>query len=295
MILAQMFGSSALVWDGVSMLPASLDPKLKKGAERGASVLAVGDEVGIGRSDDGGLSIVSVAPRRTYLGRYGGQNREPQVIAANAERAVIVSSADEPPFRPGLVDRWALLALRGGLTPFLVLNKVDLVSVDEGERMIAEAAVPLSYMLGSAKTGSGMEELRESLHGTTSVFVGHSGVGKSTILRRLLPGTPITTAEVSGKSGKGRHTTTSAKLYPLPGGGHVIDTPGVRSVSLGETTTEERAAIFPEIRDAGSCRFSSCTHRVEPGCAVLEGVRNGTIPEQVYARYRKLLVETEVA
>jgi ribosome biogenesis GTPase len=174
-----------------------------------------------------------------------------------------------------------------------VLNKVDLVSVEEAERMIAEAAVPLSYMLGSAKTGSGMEELRESLRGTTSVFVGHSGVGKSTILKRLLPGTEIATGAVSGKSGKGRQTTTSAKFYPLPGGGHVIDTPGVRSVSLGETTTAEYASVFPEIRDAGPCRFSSCTHRVEPGCAVLEGVRNGTIPENVYARYRKLLVETE--
>ncbi len=294
MILAQMFGPSALVWDGASLLPASLDPKLKKEAGRGASVLAVGDEVEVAKNGDGTVSIVAVAPRRTRLGRSTGENREPQVIAANAERAVIISSADEPPFRPGLVDRWALLAYRGGLTPFLVLNKVDLVSEDEAERMIAEAAVPLSHMLGSAKTGTGMEELRETLRGTTSVFVGHSGVGKSTILRRLLPEQTIATGEVSGKSGKGRHTTTSAKLYPLPGGGHVIDTPGVRSVSLGETTTAETAAVFPEIRDAGPCRFSSCTHRVEPGCAVLEGVRNGSIPEQVYARYRKLLHETEL-
>jgi ribosome biogenesis GTPase len=288
-----MFGPSALVWDGVSLLPASLDPKLRKEAGRGASVLAVGDEVEIAKAGDGTISIVSVAPRRTHLGRSSGENRDVQVVAANVERAVIIASADDPPFRPGLVDRWALLALRGGLTPFLVLNKVDLVSVDEAERMIAEAAVPLSYMLGSAKTGSGMEELRESLTGTTSVFVGHSGVGKSTILKRLLPGTEIATGAVSGKSGKGRQTTTSAKFYPLPGGGHVIDTPGVRSVSLGETTTAEYASVFPEIRDAGSCKFSSCTHRMEPGCAVLEGVRNGTIPENVYARYRKLLVETE--
>ncbi len=293
MILAQMFGPSALVWDGVSLLPASLDPKLKKEAGRGSSVVAVGDEVEVATNGQGGLSIVAVAPRRTHLGRSSGENRVPQVIAANAERAVIVSSADEPPFRAGLVDRWALLAHRGGLTPFLILNKVDLVTVAQAEKMIADAAVPLSYMLGSAKTGAGMEELRESLRGTTSVFVGHSGVGKSSILRQLLPGTEITTGEISGKSGKGKHTTTSAKLYPLPGGGHVIDTPGVRSVSLGETSTAEAASIFPEIRDAGRCRFSSCTHRMEPGCAVLEGVRTGAVPESVYARYRKLLLETE--
>ncbi len=294
MILAQMFGPSALVWDGKEILPAALDPKLRKEAGRGTSVVAVGDEVETERGKDGALSITAVAARRTHLSRAGGEGREAQVIAANIERAVIVSSADEPPFRPGLVDRWALLAHRGGLTPFLVLNKVDLVSREEAERMIAEAAVPLSHMLGSAKTGSGMDELRESLQGSSSVFVGHSGVGKSTILRRLLPGTTIVTGEVSGKTGKGRQTTTSSKLYPLPGGGYVIDTPGVRSVSLGNITPAETASLFPEIRDVGPCRFSTCTHRTEPGCSVLAGVRDGSIPENVYARYRKLLLETEV-
>ena len=294
MILAQMFGSSAIVWDGTSMIPAALDPKLKRGAPRGQSVLAVGDEVETSRSGAGALSIVAVAPRRSHLGRSTGENKEPQVIAANAERAVIISSASEPPFRAGLVDRWALLAHRGGLTPFLILNRVDLVSVTEAEQMIADAAVPLSYMLGSAKTGTGMEELRESLRGATSVFVGHSGVGKSSILRRLLPGTEIATGELSGKSGKGKHTTTSAKLYPLPGGGHVIDTPGVRSVVLGETHASEAASVFREIAEAEPCRFRECTHRMEPGCSVLAGLQNGSVPAIVYQRYRKLLEEADV-
>src|SRR5262245_17414139 len=197
MILAQMFGPSALVWDGSSLLQASLDPKLKKGTGRG-NVIAVGDEVGIVRNGDGAISIVAVAPRRTHLARSEG--RDLQVIAANAERAVIVSSAAEPPFRPGLVDRWALLAHRGGLEPFLVLNKVDLVTEDEAERMIADAAVPLSHMTSSAKTGSGIDSLLESLRGTTSVLVGHSGVGKSSILRRLLPDQEIATGTLSEKS-----------------------------------------------------------------------------------------------
>ena len=289
-----MFGPSALVWDGSSFLQASLDPKLKKESGRGQSVLAVGDEVEVARSADGSLSIVAIAPRRTHLARSGGENRDTQVVAANADRAVIVASADEPPFRPGLVDRWALLAHRGGLEPFLVLNKVDLVTLDEAERMIAEAAVPLSHTVSSAKTGAGIDTLRATLRGRTSVFVGHSGVGKSSILKRLLPGTEIVTATVSEKSGKGKHTTTSARLYPLPEGGHIIDTPGVRSVALGETSAAETGALFPEIREAGSCRFNTCTHRVEPGCSVLEGVRRGTIPGNVYARYRKLLEEVEV-
>ena len=294
MILAQMFGSSAVVWDGAAFLPASLDPKLKKTAGRGQSVLAVGDQVETSRSGNGALTIVAVAPRQTHLARAAAEGRDMQVVAANAERAVIVSSADEPPFRPGLVDRWALLAHRGGLTPFLVLNKVDLVTIEEAERMIEEAAVPLSHMVSSAKTGAGIGELRATLSGRRSVFVGHSGVGKSSILRQLFPDLTIETAAVSGKTGKGKHTTTSARLYPLPEGGYVIDTPGVRSVSLGETSTAETAAIFPEIRDAGDCKFNTCTHRMEPGCAVLEGVRQGSIPAHVYARYRKLLEEMEV-
>ncbi|HXF58605.1 MAG TPA: ribosome small subunit-dependent GTPase A [Candidatus Saccharimonadales bacterium] len=294
MILAQMFGPSALVWDGTSLLPATLDPKLKKSAGRGHSLLAVGDEVETARAADGVLSIVAIAPRRTQLARAGGDGRDAQVVAANAERAVIISSADEPPFRPGLVDRWALLAYRGGLEPFLVLNKVDLVTVEQAERMIEEAAVPLSHTVSSAKTGAGIEELHASLRGKTSVFVGHSGVGKSSILRRLFPDLVIETATVSEKSGKGKHTTTSARLYPLPEGGHVIDTPGVRSVALGTTTVAETGAVFPEIREAGPCRFGNCTHRMEPGCSVLEGVRQGSIPENVYARYRKLLEEVEV-
>ena len=293
MILAQMFGPSATVWDGEALLPAALDPKLKKEAGRGSSVLAVGDEVETERNSKGELSIVSVAKRRTYLARAGGDGKEAQVIAANAERAVIVSSVQEPPFRPGLVDRWALLAYRGGLDPFLVMNKVDLVTRDEAQRSIAEAALPLPHMLVSAKVGDGMDELSESLRDRTSVFVGHSGVGKSSILRHVIPGIEILTGELSGKSGKGRHTTTSSKLYILPGGGHVIDTPGVRSVSLGVTSTAETASLFPEIRDADGCRFTSCTHRAEPGCSVLAGVRDGSIPESVYARYRKLLLETE--
>jgi len=294
MILAQMYGATAVVWDGTSFLPASLDPKLKKTGRRGQNILAVGDEVETSPSGDGAITIVAVGPRRTHLSRQSGDGRDTLVLAANAERAVIVSSADEPRFSPGLVDRWALLAHRGGLEAFLVLNKVDLVSEEEAERMIEEAAVPLSHTISSAKTGAGIDSLRASLIGRQSVFVGHSGVGKSSILRRLFPGVEIEIGEVSGKSGKGKHTTTSARLYPLPEGGHVIDTPGVRSVALGETSAAETGSLFPEIRDAGPCKFSTCTHRMEPGCAVLAGLKQGTIPENVYARYRKLLEEVEV-
>jgi len=294
MILAQMFGSSALVWDGTDMLPASLGPKLRSKSRNAPNVLAVGDSVEVARDAEGALSIVSIAPRRTYLARAGGEGREPQIVAANAEQAVIVTSAAEPPFRPGLVDRWALLAHRGGISPMLCLNKADLVAREEAEAMIADAAIPLPFVLVSAKAGTGIDELKETIQGITSVFVGHSGVGKSSLLRRLIPEEQIATGTLSEKSGKGRHTTSSARLYRLPEGGLVIDTPGVRSVALGGTGPAEVASVFPEIQDAPPCRFSSCTHRMEPGCSVLAGVQTGAIPENVYARYRKLLLEVFV-
>lgn len=290
-----MFGKSALVWDGARLWSASLAAKLKSRAGRGAPVPAVGDYVDVERDGAGGLSVVSIAPRRNYLARAAGHGGEAQVVAANADLVAIVSSAAEPPFRPGLVDRWALLAHRGGMAPLLCLNKVDLVGCADAEGMLAVEAIPLPYVLVSAKTGFGIDELRGRLAHRTSVLVGHSGVGKSSLLRHLVPEEQIATGELSEKSGKGRHTTTSVRLYRLPEGGLVIDTPGVRSVPLGETSAAEVAGLFPEIRDAAPCRFSSCTHRVEPGCSVLAGLRSGSLSESVYARYRKLLLEAELS
>ena len=294
MIVAQVFGATAMLWDGGSRVEAALAKRLKMDADRRTTILAVGDEVDVERDARGTLQIVSVSPRRTYLSRATGDQGGVQVIAANAEQAVIVSSVAEPPFRPGLVDRWALLAFRGGMTPYLCVNKVDLLTPEEVEREIGSAAAPLPHVLVSARTGAGVKELHDLLRGRMTVLVGHSGVGKSSLLHKIIPEEEISTGEVSAKNLKGRHTTTSSRLYHLPEGGIVIDTPGVRSVSLGQTTAQEVAEIFAEIRDAPRCRFRECTHRMEPGCSVLAGVEAGEIPRQIHARYLKLLLEAEV-
>ena len=247
------------------------------------------------RSDSGPLRVIGVAPRRTYLERSTSDSRgRTQIIAANATQVVIVSSLAEPPFRPGLVDRWGLLARRGGIAPILCLNKVDLGTHEEAERAIAEAAIPLTAVTVSAESGSGIDRLRALVTGRTSVFVGHSGVGKSSLLRRLIPDAEAAVGSVSAKNRKGRHTTTSSRLYALPEGGIVIDTPGVRSVLLGHTDIGEVAAVFTEIAEAPACRFRTCTHRSEPGCSVLAGLDSGAVPKLVYARYRRLLEEVEV-
>lgn len=284
------------LWDGHGIQEAVLARQLKTGAGGyHSNPLAVGDEVEVERGDSGALRVTAVAPRRTFLERATSDSRgRTQIIAANATQVVIVSSLAEPPFRPGLVDRWGLLARRGGITPVLCLNKVDLGTHEEAERAIAEAAIPLEAVTVSAASGSGIDRLRELVADTTSVLVGHSGVGKSSLLRQLIPNADAATGEVSAKNRKGRHTTTSGRLYPLPEGGILIDTPGVRSVLLGQTEVAEVAAVFAEIAESPPCKFRTCTHRTEPGCSVLAGLESGAVPSQVYARYRRLLEEAEV-
>jgi len=284
------------LWNGSEVRGAVLARNLKTGRDdRHTNAIAVGDEVEVEDSGPGALRVVARRPRRSFLERAtGDRDGKTQVVAANAARAVIVSSVAEPPFRPGLVDRWALLARRGGMTPVLCLNKSDLATPEEAARAIAEAAIPLEAVTVSATTGAGIDRLQAMLAHSVSVLVGHSGVGKSTVLRCLVPGADALTGEISAKNRKGRHTTASARLYALPEGGVVVDTPGVRSVPLGHTEPSEVAAVFAEIANAPPCRFRSCTHRSEPGCSVLAGLEEGTIPEVVYTRYRKLLEEARI-
>ncbi|HET9252313.1 MAG TPA: ribosome small subunit-dependent GTPase A [Candidatus Eisenbacteria bacterium] len=284
------------LWTGRELVEAVLAGQLKSAVDRRhTNLLAVGDEVDTEPGQSNPYRVVSLRERRTRLERPTNDPRgRTQVIAANATHVVIVSSIAEPAFRPGLVDRWGLLARRGGLHPILCLNKTDLGTAEDVAHALEEAAVPFDHVCVSARAGDGIERLREILIGTTTVFVGHSGVGKSSLLHALLPDIDAQTGELSVKSGKGKHTTTSARLYHLPEGGMLIDTPGVRSVSLGRAEASEVAAVFAEIADAPPCRFRTCTHRAEPGCSVLEGLESGTVPKIVYHRYRRLLEEVEV-
>lgn len=291
--MLQVFGITALLWDGRSIREATLAGRLKLGFDRSRThPLAVGDEVTLEEGTQ--PRIVAVEPRRTRLERAatGSRGRDlTQVIAANADQTMIVSSFDDPPFRPGLVDRWTLLALRGGMEPVLCLNKVDLGTLEAAHQVVREACIPLDTLYVSAKSDEGLDALRARLEGRSTVLVGHSGVGKSSLLRRLIPDADAATGELSARTRKGRHTTTSSRLYMLPGGGLLIDTPGVRSVVLGATSADEVAGVFGEIAHAAACRFRPCSHRTEPGCSVLAGLETGAVPRVVYQRYRKLLDE----
>jgi ribosome biogenesis GTPase len=234
-----------------------------------ANAVAVGDEVSYLAQGDPPFVLTEVEPRRTWLGR-SRRGREEQVICANVDQAVVVASAGCPPFKPRLVDRYLISAGQGGLRPLLVLNKTDLVGAGEPEALLEPyRSLGLVTVACSALTGEGFTELENVLRGSLSVLVGQSGVGKSSLLNRLIPGLALRIAEVYGSLGKGRHTTSTSTMYSFPFGGAVVDTPGIRSFSLHEPTAEVVASFFPEIvAAAAACRFADCRHRGDQGCAM---------------------------
>jgi ribosome biogenesis GTPase len=232
--------------------------------------------------------IAAIAPRRTVLARAdpGNPHRE-RVIAANVEMLVIVAAIEDPPFRPGLVDRYLIAAARGGVQPILCINKIDLCSdtaiADRITDIWREMGVPV--VLCSTKTGEGIADVRDLLAGSLAVLAGHSGVGKSSLLNALADELHARTGALSESTRKGRQTTTSARLYELRNGARIIDTPGIRELGLGRVTLAELKLAFTDFA-AFHCRFRDCSHRAEPDCGVRASVESGAIAK---ARYRSWL------
>ncbi len=257
-------------------------------AQRGASV-APGDRVLI-EEIEGSPWVRAVAPRRTKLSRPAMEHAESdeQVFAANVDVLVVVAAAAKPAFKPGLVDRYLIAAEVGGVEPVCCLNKIDLVSKEPAE-LQAYRDLGVKVILTSCETGTGIAELRAALSGRTSVFAGHSGVGKSSLLNALQPDLDLETREISEATKKGKHTTTTAKLFQLDDGIRIIDTPGIRALGLWEVSPEAVAYYFPEIAErAAGCKFRDCTHTHEPKCAVREAVETGGISRHRFESFRRI-------
>jgi len=273
---------------------ATLRGRVKRQVRIGDRVVA-GDRVLVllPPGEEGG-TIESVLPRERQLLRRGLHARKARVVAANVDRALVVVSPAEPEVRLDLVDRFLVLAEVSGVPPALVVNKVELPGVEPRVRGMEELYRRIGYpvLLTSVPDRRGMEPLRELLASGITAVMGPSGVGKSSLLNALEPGLQLRTAEVSGRDGRGRHTTVSARLLPLSGGGAVVDTPGFSDASLWEVEARELAEAFPEFRSlAHGCRFRGCTHTHEPGCRVLEGVEAGEVDPRRLESYRSLLQE----
>lgn len=277
------------VFDGVQERECLIPPQI---AVRQKSALAVGDRV-LTEMADGVCRLAGIAARKTVLSRPDPINAHRQrLIAANVDRVIHVVSIKAPPLRPRLIDRYLIAIQRGGAQPVICVNKIDLV--DEHERRTQLAVLdpyrrlPVPVIAVSTRSGEGLDELRDLARGHFCALVGHSGVGKSSILNALDERLQIATGELH-RRGTGRHTTTSSTLHDLGDSTWIIDTPGIREFGLWDLDPATLRDYFPEFSEPGeSCKFNDCTHLHEPGCEVKEQVEAGTLNRARYETYVRL-------
>jgi len=249
--------------------------------------IAVGDEVEVDltAAEDAGW-ILRMFPRRTKLSRRPSVGYPEQVLVSNADTLLMVASMRTPPFRGGLVDRLLVAASCGGLEPVLILSKADLATSDEISP-IENLYSSLGYtiLVTSIPESRGLESLRDLLQNRTTVLSGHSGVGKSSLIKALFPDWEIRIGRISNKSGKGRHTTRLAEMFRIPIGGFIVDTPGIRELEPLVTANELDSHFVEFVPYLGQCKFKVCTHIHEPQCLIKDAVTSKKITEQRYKSY----------
>lgn len=267
---------------------------------RTTNPVAVGDEVELSEpGPDGTAFITAVVPRRNYIIRRASNlSKAASIIAANVDCAMLVATLSHPTTSFTFIDRFLATCEAYNVHGALLINKTDLLTEPE-DRELLDAVLYLYRSIGytamavSARTGEGMEALGDFLHDKVTLLSGNSGVGKSTLVNALIPGLDLRTGEISAVHDTGMHTTTFSEMFSLPGGGEIIDTPGVRGFGVVEFGKEEVGHFFPEIFKASAdCRFGNCTHTHEPGCAVLRAVEEQRIAASRYNSYMSILEET---
>jgi ribosome biogenesis GTPase len=285
---------------GGSAITCGLRASLRARDQRYTNVVAVGDRVLISLTEMGqqcGSSpargmVEQVFPRRSALVRPDVfYPHLQQVIAANIDQLLIVASWRDPAWWPELADRYLIAAERNRLGPVICLNKIDLSRerVEPYEALAPYARLGYAVLFTSVSTGEGLAELSDLLRGRTTALAGLSGVGKSSLLSAVEPDLAVRVSAVSARRHEGRHTTTQARLYPLPSGGSVVDTPGIREFGLSGLRGQDVAEFYPEISAAASeCQFPDCSHVNESGCAVRRAVQAGEIAAVHYESFQKI-------
>ena len=267
---------------------------------RSTNPVAVGDRVEIKPGDEQGVGLITdILDRRNYIIRKASNlSKQSHILAANVDMVLLLVTVAHPETNLIFVDRYLASAEAYRIPVALVFNKTDLY--DESElsrtRQLMSLYLSLGYrcVAASVVQGEGLDEIRSLLAGKTTLLSGNSGVGKSTLLNRLIPGLNVRTEEISEAHDSGLHTTTFSEMYDLPGGGHVIDTPGIKGFGTFDIQPSEVSHYFREVFRIGrDCRFSDCTHTHEPHCAVLQAVADGRIAQSRYTSYLSMLEDQD--
>lgn len=259
--------------------------------------IAVGDIVFFEMENEGESSVMitAIEDRRNYITRQSPRVKYQQhIVAANIDQSLLIATLKEPRTSQGFIDRFLVACEMYHIPAFVVFNKADIYRQKEMSQFEAlkEMYEQIGYpvYLVSVSREEGIEAVREKLGKRITLISGHSGVGKSSFINRIIPGRQIRTQEISGWSGKGQHTTTFAEMHDLPSGGKIIDTPGMKEFGLIDIEKPELSGYFPEMRERlKDCQFNNCLHVNEPGCAIKEAVQEGVIAESRYVNYFNIL------
>ncbi len=275
-----------------------LSGRLKQYQMQTRGLAVVGDVVEVDFASAPVYRIETVKPRKNKLSRFDSSTFQKEIIvASNIDQVVITSSIRQPMIKPGLIDRYLCVAAIFGIDPLICINKMDLCD-DQADDARSEAEELALYyrqlnipvLLVSAETGEGMEELKQHLKDQDSLITGQSGTGKTTIVNYLEPGLKLATAEISSFNEKGKHTTTQAIMLPWSFGGHLIDTPGIKTINLHQDQKRLIPNVFPGLGQlADKCHFRDCTHTHEIDCAVKTALDTGTYPVERYESYLRIM------
>lgn len=267
---------------------------------RSTNPVAVGDRVQIILNQEGTAFINEIEDRKNYIIRRSSNlSKQSHIIAANLDQCMLVVTINYPETSTIFIDRFLASAEAYRVPVNLIFNKIDIYNEDELRYL--DALVDLYTYIGypcfkvSAKTGEGVEAVKNALNGQITLFSGHSGVGKSTLINTILPGIDLKTGAISSYHNKGMHTTTFSEMFPVDdNGGYLIDTPGIKGFGTFDMEEEEIGHYFPEIfKTSANCKYNNCTHRHEPGCAVRKAVEEHFISESRYASYLNMLEDKE--